>query len=173
MSTTIDQFQNWRRSYDDGDLTPTNEIMEAKNETSPGGTLPRQQRQTKRSLSSKIDLPTPLQLFNTDYTAEARKQMSMYYSTPSPSTDSSIFRKQTGPPNDNEMCQKVEKCFIDGPAVHYRTNLQTSHFQPSYNQHQMIYGGNLGKVYAGQFQTQAEVHVEHSQIEVCMVNFEL
>lgn len=136
--------------------------MEAKNETSPGGTLPRQQRQAKRSLSSKIDLPTPLQLFNTDYTAEARKQMSMYYSTPSPSTDSSAIRKHT---NDKELSQKVEKCFIDGSTVHYgRSNIQTTHFQAPYD------FGNFGKIYAGQFQTQAEVHVEqHSQIEVCMV----
>jgi hypothetical protein len=162
---------NWRRSYDDGDLTPTNEIMEAKNDTSSGGgTLPRQ-RQAKRSISNKIDLPTPLQLFNTDYTAEARKQMSMYYSTPS-STDMNAIRRQSGSLTDNELCQKVEKCYIDGPSVHYgRTSLPVSQFQSPYHQHQIMYGGNFGKLYAGQFQTQAEVHVEqNSQIEVCMVS---
>jgi hypothetical protein len=152
--------------------------MEAKNETSSGGgTLPRQQRQAKRSVSNKIDLPSPLQLFNTDYTAEARKQMSMYYSTPSPSTDTNAIRRQSGPSlTDNDLCQKVEKCYIDGPSVHYgRTT--TSQFQSPYHQHQMMYpqhqmhGGSFGKLYAGQFQTQAEVHVEqHSQIEVCMVS---
>jgi hypothetical protein len=113
-------------------------------------------------LSSKIDLPTPLQLFNTDYTAEARKQMSMYYN----STSADPSRKQTGQMNDTDLCQRVEKCFIDGPSVHYgRSNLQAP-----YNQQQVIYGGNFAKALAGQFQTQAEVHVEqHSQIEVCMV----
>lgn len=171
---------SWRRSYDDGDITPTNEIMEAKNDTSSGGgTLPRQQRQAKRSISAKIDLPTPLQLFNTDYTAEARKQMQqMYYSTPSPSTDasSSAIRRQSGPITlETDLCQKVEKCYIDGPSVHYgRTSLPVSQFQSPYH-HQMIYqhhaSGNFGKLYAGQMhQTQAEVHVEHSQIEVCMSN---
>lgn len=143
--------------------------MEAKNETSSGGgTLPRQQRQ-KRSVSNKIDLPSPLQLFNTDYTAEARKQMSMYYT--SPSTDTNAIRRQSGPLSDNDLCQKVEKCYIDGPSVHYgRTSLPASQFQSPYHQQIMYGGGNFGKLYAGQFQTQAEVHVEqHSQIEVCMV----
>jgi hypothetical protein len=136
--------------------------MDAKSEKSPGGTLPRQQRQAKRSVSAKLDLPTPLQLFNTDYTAEARKQMSMYYN----STSVDPNRKQTGQLNDTDFCQKIEKCFIDGPSVHYgRLNLQAP-----YNQQQVIYGGNFGQNFNGQFQTQAEVHVEqHSQIEVCMV----
>lgn len=156
--------------------------MEAKNDTnSGGGTLPRQQRQAKRSISTKIDLPTPLQLFNTDYTAEARKQMSkMYYSTPSPSTDANVIRRQIGSSlTENELCHNVEKCYIDGASVHYgRTSLPSSQFQSPYHQHQMMYphqilhgGANFGKLYAGQFQTQAEVHVEqHSQIEVCMVS---
>jgi hypothetical protein len=154
--------------------------MEAKNETSSGGgTLPRQQRQAKRSVSNKIDLPSPLQLFNTDYTAEARKKMSMFYSLPASSTDTNAIRRQSGPSlSDNELCQQVEKCFIDGPSVHYgRTHFQSPyHQQMMYSQHQMHGSGNFGKLYAGQFQTQAEVHVEqHSQIEVCMVslsNFE-
>lgn len=163
--------QNWRRSYDDGDLTPTNEIMEAKNETSPGGTLPRQQRQAKRPLCSKIDLPTPLQLFNTDYTAEARKQMSMYYNSPlSTSNDPNAIRKQPGI-NESDLCQQVEKCFIDGPSVHYGRSIQSSSIQAQYGPHQMIYGGNFSSNFPGQFQTQAEVHVEqHPQVEVCMVS---
>lgn len=77
---------------------------------------------------------------------------------------------------ESELCQKVEKCYIDGSSVHYgRTSLPSSQFQSPYH-HQMNYphhivhgGGNFGKLYAGQtHQTQAEVHVEHS-VEVCMV----
>lgn len=157
--------------------------MEAKNETSSGGgTLPRQQRQAKRSVSNKIDLPPKQPLFNTDYTAEARKQMSMYYSTPSPSDPNGAIRRQSGPPSiDNELCQKIEKCYIDGPSVHYgRTSLPSSQFQSPYHQ-QLMYqqqmmhnSGNFGNLYAGQMhQTQAEIHVEHSQVEVCMVSEEL
>jgi hypothetical protein len=146
--------------------------MEAKNDASSGGgTLPRQQRQAKRTVSTKIDLPPKQPLFNTDYTAEARKQMSMYYSTPSPSESAGAIRRQSV---DSEICQKIEKCYIDGPSVHYgRTSLPSSQFQSPYH-HQMIYqqqmmhnGGNFGNLYAGQMhQTQAEVHVEHSQVEV-------
>lgn len=155
--------------------------MEAKNDAaSGGGTLPRHQRQAKRNISTKIDLPPKQPLFNTDYTAEARKQMSMYYSTPSPSDSSGANRRQSGPPSmENEICQKIEKCYIDGPSVHYgRTSLPSSQFQSPfhhqlmYQQQQMIHGGgNFGNLYAGQMhQTQAEVHVEHSQVEVCMVS---
>lgn len=154
--------------------------MEAKNDpSSGGGTLPRHQRLAKRNVSTKIDLPPKQPLFNTDYTAEARKQMSMYYSTPSPSDPTGAIRRQSGPVSmDNELCQKIEKCYIDGPSVHYgRTSLPPSQFQSPYH-HQMIYqqqmmhgGGNFGNLYAGQMhQTQAEVHVEHSQAEVCMVS---
>lgn len=153
--------------------------MESKNDTSSGGgTLPRQQRQTKRCVTNKIDLPPKQPLFNTDYTAEARKQMSMYYSTPSPSDPTGANRRQSGPASmENELSQKIEKCYIDGASVHYgRTSLPSSQFQSPYH-HQMIYqqqmmhgGGNFGNLYAGQMhQTQAEIHVEHSQTEVCMV----
>lgn len=155
--------------------------MEARNDTSSGGgTLPRQQRQAKRSVSNKIDLPPKQPLFNTDYTAEARKQMSMYYSTPSPSDSVGAIRRQSGPATvENDLCQNVENCYIDGPSVHYgRTSLPSSQFQSPYHHHQMIYqhqmihpSGNFGKLYAGQMhQTQADVHVEHSQAEVCMVS---
>jgi hypothetical protein len=156
--------------------------METKNDTSSGGgTLPRLQRQAKRSVSTKIDLPPKQPLFNTDYTAEARKQMSMYYSTPSPSDSVSAIRRQSGPPSmDSDICQKIEKCYIDGPSVHYgRTSLpSSSQFQSPYH-HQMIYqqqlihgSGNFGNLYAGQMhQTTAEVHVEHSQVEVCTNEF--
>ncbi|KAG5668772.1 hypothetical protein PVAND_016699 [Polypedilum vanderplanki] len=94
-------------SYDDGDITPTNEIMEAKNETSSGGgTLPRQQRQTKRSV-------TPTQICDTKL----------------PTNDVSTSNVTT----------TATTC--------------------------------IWKLYAGQtHQTQAEVHVEHSQVEVCMSN---
>lgn len=170
-------LQNWRRSFDDGDITPTNEIMEAKNDPSTGGTLPRHQRLAKRNVSTKIDLPPKQPLFNTDYTAEARKQMSMYYSTPSPSDPTVAIRRQSGP-MDRELCQQIESCYIDGPSVHYgRTSLPPqSQFQSPYHhqmiyQQQMMHGGNFGNLYAGQMhQTQAEVHVEHSQAEVCMVS---
>lgn len=100
----------------------------------------------------------------------------MYYNTPSPSTDTSNVRRQSGSSTDNELCQKVEKCFIDGSTVHYgRISVPTSQFQSPY--HQMMYqnqvmhvGGNFGKLYPGQFQTQAEVHLEQSsQVEICMV----
>lgn len=151
--------------------------MEGKNDTSSGGgTLPRQ-RQAKRNIATKIDLPPKQPLFNTDYTAEARKQMSMYYSTPSPSSDSSgAIRRQSGPGSmDSELCQKIEKCYIDGPSVHYgRTSLPPSQFQSPYH-HQMMYQQQMmhGNLYAGQMhQTQAEIHVEHSQVEVCMVSNE-
>lgn len=154
--------------------------MEAKNDASSGGgTLPRHQRQAKRNIGPKIDLPPKQPLFNTDYTAEARKQMSMYYSTPSPSDASGAIRRQSGPVSmDSELCQKIEKCYIDGPSVHYgRTSLPSSQFQSPFH-HQMMYqqqmmhgGANFGNLYAGQMhQTQAEVHVEHSQVEVCMVS---
>lgn len=159
--------------------------MEAKNDSSSGGgTLPRQQRQSKR-IASSIALPPPQPLFNTDYTAEAHKQMSMYYSTPSPSSQDAnqcAMRRQSGPANiESDLCQKVEKCFIDSQTVHYSgritqqsitsTQFQSPfHLQMAYQQHPP--GGNY-KLYAGQtHQTQAEVHhVEHSQIEVCMVSF--
>ncbi|KAG5668770.1 hypothetical protein PVAND_016697 [Polypedilum vanderplanki] len=160
-------MQSWRRSYDDGDITPTNEIMEAKNETSSGGgTLPRQQRQTKRSVTPvKIDLPPQQPLFNTNYTAEALKQMSMYYSTPQPT----LAQR-----SEMELCQKVEKCYIDGTNVHYRPQYVTPNYQQMMYQHQMLQQQQqpaFGKLYAGQtHQTQAEVHVEHSQVEVCMSN---
>jgi hypothetical protein len=138
--------------------------MEAKNETSSGGgTLPRQQRQSKRSVTPKIDLPPKQPLFNTDYTAEALKQMSMYYSTP--------VQRQ-----DMELCQKVEKCYIDGSNVHYRPQsyAATPTYQQMMYQHQLLQQQQqpaFGKLYAGQtHQTQAEVHVEHSQVEVCMVS---
>lgn len=180
--------QNWRRSYDDGDLTPTNEIMEAKNDASSGGgTLPRQQRQVKRERSNaaRIDLPTPLQLFNTDYNEEARKQMSMYYNSISPSASDqdgrTVFRRQSGSSIESDLCQKVEKCYIDGNTVHYgRASVPNAHFQAPFHpqmiyQHQMMHPGNAanfqGRLYAGQMhQTQAEVHVEHIQAEVCMVS---
>lgn len=155
--------------------------MESKNDTSSGGgTLPRQQRHAKRGVVTKIDLPPKQPLFNTDYTAEARKQMSMYYSTLSPSDPTGVIRRQSGPVSmESELCQKIEKCYIDGPSVHYgRTSLPPSQFQSPYHQmmyqqqQQMIQGcGNFGNLYAGQMhQTQAEVHVEHSQVEVCMVS---
>lgn len=103
-----------------------------------------------------------MQLFNTDYTAEARKQMSMYYNynnASSSSTDLNIIKKQSGVLTENELCQKVGKCFIDVSSLNCgRSNLQTTQFQTPYN-NQNIYGGNFGKNY-GQFQTQAEVHVD-------------
>lgn len=144
--------------------------MEAKNETaSGGGTLPRQQRQTKRAVTPvKFDLPPKQPLFNTDYTAEALKQMSMYYSTP-PSTSNPLTQRQ-----ETELVQKVEKCFIDGTTVHYRPQYVTPNYQQMmYQQHLMHQQPAYGKLYAGQtHQTQAEVHVEvHSQVEVCMVSF--
>lgn len=135
--------------------------MEAKNETaSGGGTLPRQQRQGKRAVTPvKFDLPPKQPLFNTDYNAEALKQMSMYYSTPTTA----------------ELCQKVEKCYIDGTSVHYRPQYVTPNYQQMmYQQHMMQQQQQpaFGKLYAGQtHQTQAEVHVEvHPQVEVCMVS---
>jgi hypothetical protein len=163
--------------------------MEAKNDASSGGgTLPRQQRQAKRERSTnaatRIDLPTPLQLFNTDYNAEARKQMSMFYSSLSPSSSDqdgrAVLRRQSGSSIESDLCQKVEKCYIDGNTVHYgRASVPNAHFQPPYHpqmiyQHQMMHPGGQpnfqGRLYAGQMhQTQAEVHVEHTQAEVCMV----
>lgn len=144
--------------------------MEAKNETSGGGTLPRQQRQTKRAVTPvKFDLPPKQPLFNTDYTAEALKQMSMYYSTPPSTSSSSLTQRQ----QENELIQKVEKCFIDGNTVHYRPQYVTPNYQQMmYQQHMMNQQPAYGKLYAGQtHQTQAEVHVEvHSQVEVCMVS---
>lgn len=145
--------------------------MEAKNETaSGGGTLPRQQRVTKRSVTPvKIDLPPQQPLFNTNYTAEALKQMSMYYSSPAGSQQRA----------EMELCQKVEKCYIDGTNVHYRPQFVPPTYQQMMYQHQMMQQqpAMFGKLYAGQtHQTQAEVHVEHSQVEVCMVsevNFQL
>lgn len=167
-------------------MTPTNEIMEAKNDASSGGgTLPRQQRQVKRERSNvaRIDLPTPLQLFNTDYNEEARKQMSMYYNSISPSSSDqdgrAVFRRQSGSSIESDLCQKVEKCYIDGNTVHYgRASVPNAHFPAPFHpqtiyQHQMMLPGNPGfpgRLYAGQMhQTQAEVHVEHNQAEVCMV----
>lgn len=146
--------------------------MEAKNEAaSGGGTLPRQQRQTKRSVTPvKIDLPPPQPLFNTNYTAEALKQMSMYYSSPA----AAIAHQQR---QEAELCQKVEKCYIDGTNVHYRPQYVTPNYQQMMYQHQMMQQQQqpmFGKLYAGQtHQTQAEVHVEHSQVEVCMVSWPL
>lgn len=139
--------------------------MEAKNETaSGGGTLPRQQRQGKRAVTPvKFDLPPKQPLFNTDYNAEALKQMSMYYSSPAGSNVMTT-----------ELCQKVEKCYIDGSSVHYRPQYVTPNYQQMmYQQHMMQQQQPaFGKLYAGQtHQTQAEVHVEvHPQVEVCMVS---
>jgi hypothetical protein len=145
--------------------------MEAKNDSSSGGTLPRQQRQTKRSVTPvKFDLPPKQPLFNTDYTAEALKQMSMYYSTPPNLTPQQMQTRQ-----ELELCQKVDKCYIDGASVHYRPQSQqfmTPNYQQMlYHQQMMQQQPAFGKLYAGQtHQTQAEVHVEHSsQVEVCMV----
>jgi len=139
--------------------------MEAKNDTaSGGGTLPRLQRQAKRTMTTKIDLPPKQPLFNTDYTAEALKQMSMYYSNPQEMT---------------QMCGKVEKCYIDNQTVHYGRQAAAMPFhhqmmyQQQQQQQQQHHPAMNYKVYAGQMhQTQAEVHVEHSQSvqEVCMVS---
>lgn len=160
--------------------------MDAKAENaSGGGTLPRQQRQTKRPIATvigNVTLPPPQPLLNTDYSTEASKQMSMYYSTPATTQQSPSERRITNNIDDN-LCQKVEKCFIDAQTVHYGWKLSQPQAQqqvhPSYHQmmynHQMMGGHQTGaayKLYAGQtHQTQAEVHVEHSQIEVSLIIF--
>lgn len=154
--------------------------MDAKVENaSGGGTLPRQQRQTKRPITTvigNVTLPPPQPLLNTDYSTEASKQMSMYYSTPATTQQSPSDRRISNNIDEN-VCQKVEKCFIDAQTVHYGWKLSQPQAQQQIHSsfHQMMYNhqmmgaptGTAYKLYAGQtHQTQAEVHVEHSQIEV-------
>lgn len=173
LSDSSSYFQNWRRSFDDGDITPTNEIMEANNEG--GGTLPRQRSNRQRPVAKVIGslaVPPPQPLITTDYSIEKLKQMSLY--AEQPSLRRSVPPeppKRTSTNSIEQITSHVEDCHIT--TQHYPPHPPgptTLQFQATnqYPFYQVINNPQNYSSYAGQTHTCAvEVHhVEHSQIEV-------